>query len=75
MQQRQRRATAALDDSPIARLYQQHALSLMAYVRRHVPSREDAEDSKVGSIDAFNASSGAQVWHLPINRDAAAAVA
>jgi RNA polymerase sigma factor (sigma-70 family) len=44
MQQRQRRATAALDDSPIARLYQQHALSLMTYVRRHVPLREDAED-------------------------------
>jgi RNA polymerase sigma factor (sigma-70 family) len=44
MQQRQRRATAALDDSPIARLYQQHALSMMSYVRRHVPSREDAED-------------------------------
>ncbi len=44
MQQRQRRATAALDDSPIARLYRQHALSLMTYVRRHVPAREDAED-------------------------------
>jgi RNA polymerase sigma-70 factor (ECF subfamily) len=44
MQQRQRRATAALDDSPIARLYQQHALSIMTYVRRHVPLHEDAED-------------------------------
>src|SRR5690348_12098880 len=44
MQQRQRRASVPLDDSPIARLYQQHALSLMSYVRRHVSSREDAED-------------------------------
>jgi DNA-directed RNA polymerase specialized sigma24 family protein len=35
---------AALDDAFIVRLYQQHALSLMTYVRRHVSSREDAED-------------------------------
>lgn len=33
-----------LDDSLVARLYQQHALFLMTYVRRHVPSREEAED-------------------------------
>jgi DNA-directed RNA polymerase specialized sigma24 family protein len=35
---------AALDDAFIVRLYQQHALSFMTYVRRHVSSREDAED-------------------------------
>ena len=33
-----------LDDSLVARLYQQLALFLMTYVRRHVPSREEAED-------------------------------
>jgi len=35
---------SACDDSPLARLYQKHALSLMFYVRRHVSSYEDAED-------------------------------
>lgn len=44
MEHRQRRSLSACDDSFIARLYQQHALSLMTYVRRHIPSREDAED-------------------------------
>lgn len=34
-----------------------------------------ADDGKIGSMDAFNANSGAQVWDLPINGDAAAAVA
>lgn len=33
-----------LDDSLVARLYRQHALFIMTYVRRHVPSREEAED-------------------------------
>jgi RNA polymerase sigma factor (sigma-70 family) len=44
MEHGQHRSTDALDDAFIARLYQRHALSLMMYVRRHVPSREDAED-------------------------------
>jgi RNA polymerase sigma-70 factor, ECF subfamily len=44
MEHRQRRPPSAVDDSFIARLYQQHALFLMTYVRRHVRSREDAED-------------------------------
>jgi len=35
---------AALDDAFRVRLYQQHALSLMTYARRHVSTREDAED-------------------------------
>jgi RNA polymerase sigma factor (sigma-70 family) len=38
------RSTSALDDPFIVKLYQQHALSLMTYVRRHVSTREDAED-------------------------------
>lgn len=44
MQHGQRQSAAEPDDSPVSRLYQQHALSLMMYVRRHVPTREDAED-------------------------------
>ena len=43
MQQRSRQSASIPDDAPIARWYQLHALSLMAYVRQHVPSREDAE--------------------------------
>jgi RNA polymerase sigma-70 factor (ECF subfamily) len=31
-------------DSPVARLYEQHAPALFAYLRRKTPSREDAED-------------------------------
>ena len=38
------RSGYALDDAFIAGLYRRHALSLMTYVRRHGPSREDAED-------------------------------
>lgn len=44
MEHREGRSTSALDDPFIVRLYQQYALSLMTYVRRHVPAREDAED-------------------------------
>lgn len=44
MQQKQYGASSIPDDAPVARLYQQHALTIMTYVRRHVPSREDAED-------------------------------
>ena len=44
MEDGQRRSTSEFDDPLIVRLYQQHALTLMTYVRRHVPSREDAED-------------------------------
>jgi RNA polymerase sigma factor (sigma-70 family) len=44
MHDRQSPSTPELDDSLVARLYQQHALFIMTYVRRHVPSREEAED-------------------------------
>jgi RNA polymerase sigma factor (sigma-70 family) len=40
----QPRTVSTQGDSQIARLYQQHALSIMIYVHRHVSSREDAED-------------------------------
>lgn len=32
------------DSSPIADLYQRYASVILTYIRRHVPSREDAED-------------------------------
>lgn len=44
MEYGQRQSASESDDPLIVSLYQQHALSLMTYVRRHVPSREDAED-------------------------------
>ena len=44
MQHRPRQSAHELDDSLIARLYQQYALSLMMYIRRTVPAREEAED-------------------------------
>lgn len=44
MQQSSYRSASCADDTPITRLYQLHATSLLAYVRQHVPSREDAED-------------------------------
>ena len=44
MEHREGRSTSALDDPFLVTVYQQHALSLMTYVRRHVPAREDAED-------------------------------
>lgn len=44
MADKQRRGSSTLEDSFIARLYQQHVFTLLAYLRRHVPSREEAED-------------------------------
>ena len=44
MEYGQCRSTSEFDDPLIVSLYQQYALTLMTYVRRHVPSREDAED-------------------------------
>jgi RNA polymerase sigma factor (sigma-70 family) len=50
MQENKYRSTP--DDSPIARWYQLHAIPLLAYVRQHVPSREDAEDIVVEAFIA-----------------------
>jgi len=44
MEDNHSRLLATLDESFVGRLYHQHALQLMSYVRRHVQSREDAED-------------------------------
>ena len=44
MEHTQGQPASALVDPWLVGLYQQHALSLMTYVRRHVPTREDAED-------------------------------
>jgi RNA polymerase sigma-70 factor (ECF subfamily) len=44
MEYGQRGSASESDDPWIVRLYQQHALTLMTYIRRHVSSREDAED-------------------------------
>lgn len=43
MMQRQSGA-ASVDDSPAAALYERYALTVLTYLRRRLPSREDAED-------------------------------
>ena len=35
---------ALKDDSSVAALYERHAATILLYIRRHVPSPEDAED-------------------------------
>lgn len=35
---------AVIAESPLATLYQRHAPTILAYIRRHVPCAEDAED-------------------------------
>lgn len=44
MQPSLRRSTSLPGNVPLGRWYQLHIHSLLAYVRQHVPSREDAED-------------------------------
>lgn len=39
-----RSAAAGLDESPAAILYERHALPMLAYLRLHAPTWEDAED-------------------------------
>lgn len=52
MQENKCRSTSPPNDSPIAQWYQLHAIPLLAYVRQHVPSREDAEDIVVETFIA-----------------------
>ncbi len=56
--------TSLSHDTPIARWYQLHALSLMAYVRQYVPSREDAEDIVVEVFIAALEQKGFSVFAL-----------
>jgi RNA polymerase sigma factor (sigma-70 family) len=44
MEHKSTEALSALEDSFVGRLYRQHAVFLMTYVRRHVRLREDSED-------------------------------
>ncbi len=44
MQYGRRYALSASGDALIARLYEQYALTILASIHRHVPSREEAED-------------------------------
>jgi RNA polymerase sigma factor (sigma-70 family) len=52
MQQSSYRYASLAEDSPLARFYRLHATSLLAYVRQHVQSREDAEDIVVEAFIA-----------------------
>jgi RNA polymerase sigma factor (sigma-70 family) len=40
----QRSGAASLEDSPAAALYERYATTVLTYLRRRLPSREDAED-------------------------------
>ncbi len=44
MQRKPQHTPAETDDALVARLYQQHALTILAFIRRRIPSREEAED-------------------------------
>jgi RNA polymerase sigma factor (sigma-70 family) len=52
MQQSSYRPTSPPDKAAIEQWYQRHATSLLAYVRQHVPSQEDAEDIVVEAFIA-----------------------
>ena len=52
MQENKWRSTSPPNASPIAQWYRLHAIPLLAYVRQHVPSREDAEDIVVETFIA-----------------------
>ncbi|HLW03904.1 MAG TPA: sigma-70 family RNA polymerase sigma factor [Ktedonobacterales bacterium] len=41
----QRSGAASLDESPAAGLYERYARTVLTYLRRRLPSREDAEDA------------------------------
>jgi RNA polymerase sigma factor (sigma-70 family) len=52
MQQSSYRPASSPDKAAIEQWYQLHAASLLAYVRQHVPSQEDAEDIVVETFIA-----------------------
>jgi RNA polymerase sigma factor (sigma-70 family) len=69
MEYRQGLPASALVDPLLAGLYQQHALALMTYVRRHVPTREDAEDIV---LEVFLAALTQQdLWQLSLEQQRA----
>jgi len=64
MQQSQYQPSSLSDDTPLARCYHLHALPLLAYVRQHVPSREDAEDIVIETFMAALEHKGASIFVL-----------
>jgi len=68
MEHTQGQPASALVDPWMAGLYQQHALSLMTYVRRHVPTREDAEDIVLEVFLAALKQQGLWQWSLEQQR-------
>ena len=64
MQENKCESTSLPDDSPIAQWYQLHAIPLLAYVRQHVPSREDAEDIVVEAFIAALEQKGFSLYTL-----------
>ncbi len=64
MQQSLSQPVSLSDDSPLARCYHLHAISLLAYVRQHVPSREDAEDIVIEAFLAALEQKGTSIFDL-----------
>ncbi|HET8841950.1 MAG TPA: sigma-70 family RNA polymerase sigma factor [Ktedonobacteraceae bacterium] len=50
---------AAEEDDPLAALYQKYAPLILAYMDRHIPIKEDAEDL---FLEVFTAALESQVW-------------
>ncbi len=48
-----------VDDSPVAVLYQRHAHTILRYVNRYVPLKEDADDLV---LEVFLVALGSKVW-------------
>ncbi len=55
----QHKGDGALDNSPVAVLYQRHAHTILHYIHRYVASKEDADDLV---LEVFLAALDNQVW-------------
>lgn len=64
MQQRQPRSLSPSDETRLAHCYSLHALPLLAYVRQHTPSREDAEDIVIEAFIAAVEQKEASIFAL-----------
>jgi RNA polymerase sigma factor (sigma-70 family) len=59
MMYQQQREAAAIDDSPVAVLYQRHAHTILHYIHRYISVKEDADDLV---LEVFLAALENQVW-------------
>ncbi len=55
----QEQREAGVDNSPVAVLYQRHAHTILRYVHRYIPLKEDADDLV---LEVFLVALGSNVW-------------